>query len=278
MKVFTQKNLLIEFLSNQKKDSKIGFVPTMGALHEGHTSLILTSKKKCDITICSIFVNPTQFNDKSDYKNYPVDIKSDLKKLSEIECDIVYTPKSSDLYSKNEIAKKYNFNGLEKKLEGEYRPGHFNGVATIVEKLFNIIQPNYAFFGEKDLQQLFIIKKLVEIKKIKTKIIGCPTIREKSGLAKSSRNQLLSKIDFKKSSNIYEQLLFTKANYKTKSFIEIKDRVKHNLKNLNFEIDYFEFIDMKTLEIHKRKLKGVQYAVCIAVVVSKIRLIDNIIL
>ena len=201
-----------------------------------------------------------------------------MKKLSEIECDIVYTPKSNDLYSIDEITKEYNFNGLEKKLEGKYRPGHFNGVATIVEKLFNIIQPNYAFFGEKDLQQLFIIKKLVEIKKIKTKIIACPTIREKSGLAKSSRNQLLSKKDFKKSSNIYEQLLFTKENYTTKSFKEIKDRVKHNLKKLDFEIDYFEFIDMKNLEIHKRKLKGVQYAVCIAVVVSKIRLIDNIIL
>ena len=278
MKVFTKKKLLIEFLSNQKKDRKIGFVPTMGALHEGHISLILKSKTKCDITICSIFVNPTQFNDKSDFKNYPIDIKSDLKKLSEIECDIVYTPKSSDFYAADETAKKYNFNGVEKKLEGKYRPGHFNGVATIVEKLFNIIQPNYAFFGEKDLQQLFIIKKLVEIKKIKTKIIACPTIREKSGLAKSSRNQLLSKIDFKKSSNIYEQLLFTKENYTTKSFKEIKDRVKHNLKNSNFEIDYFEFIDMKTLEIHKRKLKGVQYAACIAVVVSKIRLIDNIIL
>ena len=278
MKVFTQKNLLIEFLSNQKKDIKIGFVPTMGALHEGHISLILTSKTKCDITICSIFVNPTQFNDKSDYTNYPIDLKSDLKKLSKIECDIVYTPKSSDLYAVDEIAKKYDFNGLEKKLEGKYRPGHFNGVATIVEKLFNIIQPNYAFFGEKDLQQLFIIKKLVEIKKIKTKIIGCPTIREKSGLAKSSRNQLLSKIDFKKSSNVYKQLIFTKANYTTKSFKEIKYIVNYNLKKLNFEIDYFEFIDMKTLEIHKRKIKGVQYAVCIAVVISKIRLIDNIIL
>ena len=278
MKVFTQKNLLIEFLSNKIKDLEIGFVPTMGALHEGHTSLIQTSKIKCDITICSIFVNPTQFNEKSDYKNYHIDIKSDLKKLSEIECDVVYAPKSSDLYSTDEIAKEYNFNGLENILEGRYRPGHFNGVATIVEKLFNIIKPNYAFFGEKDLQQLFIIKKLVEIKKIKTKIIGCPTIREESGLAKSSRNQLLSKKDFKKSSNIYEQLLFTKENYTTKSFKEIKDRVKHNLKNLNFEIDYFEFIDMKTLEIHKRKIKEVQYAVCIAVVVSKIRLIDNIIL
>ena len=278
MKVFTQKNLLIELLSKQKKNKKIGFVPTMGALHEGHTSLILASKTKCDITICSIFVNPTQFNDKSDYKNYPIDIKSDLKKISEIECDIVYTPKSSDFYAADETAKMYRFNGLENILEGKYRPGHFNGVATIVEKLFNIIKPNYAFFGEKDLQQLFIIKKLVEIKKIKTKIIGCPTIREKSGLAKSSRNQLLSNTDFKKSSNIYEQLLFTKKNYKTKSFNEIKDRVKHNLNNLNFEIDYFEFIDMKTLEIHKRKLKGVQYAACIAVVVSKIRLIDNIIL
>ena len=271
------KNILD--LNKAIKDFKnFGFVPTMGGLHDGHISLIKNSQKMCKKTIVSIFVNPTQFNDKSDYKNYPIDAKSDLKKLSKIECDIVYAPKSSDLYLTDEIAKEYDFNGLENILEGKYRPGHFNGVANIVEKLFNIIQPNYAFFGEKDLQQLFIIKKLVEIKKIKTKIIGCPTIREKCGLAKSSRNQLLSKTDFKKSSNIYEQLLFTKENYTTKSFKEIKDRVKHNLKNSNFEIDYFEFIDMKTLEIHKRKLKGVQYAACIAVVVSKIRLIDNIIL
>ena len=278
MKVFKQKKLLMEFLSDQKKDIKFGFVPTMGALHQGHISLILNSKSKCDFTICSVFINPTQFNDKSDYKNYPSNLESDLKKLSEIKCDIVYTPEYSDLYAIDEIAKEYDFNGVEKILEGKFRPGHFNGVATIVEKLLKIVQPHYAFFGEKDLQQLFIIKKLVEIKKIKTKIIGCPTIREKSGLAKSSRNKQLSKKDIIKSSNIYLQLLFAKENYSKISFKEIKEKVKQNLEKLNFEISYFEFVDINTFEFHQTKVNGVQYAACIAVVISNVRLIDNIIL
>ena len=278
MNIFTEKNQLIKFLSNQKQNVIIGFVPTMGSLHQGHLSLIKESQKKCDLTVCSIYVNPTQFNDKTDFKNYPKDLNKDLKLLDNVKCDVVYTPKNNDLYNKNEVAKKYDFKSLGNDLEGKYRPGHFNGVATIVEKLLNIIKPQYAFFGQKDLQQLSIIKQLVNDKKINTKIIGCKTIREKNGLAKSSRNKLLSKSDFELSTSVYRQLLFCKRNFEKIPFKEIRSHVLSNLKSDGFKIDYFEFIDLKTFSIQTEKGSGIKYAACIAVIISEVRLIDNIIL
>jgi len=278
MHIFKEKNQLIKFISNQNKNVSIGFIPTMGSLHQGHLSLIKESQKKCDLTVCSIYVNPTQFNDKKDYENYPKDIDSDLKKLNTIKCDIVYKPKNNDLYNKNEVAKNYNFNSLDNNLEGKHRPRHFNGVATIVEKLLKIVKPKYAFFGEKDLQQLSIIKQLVKDKKINTVIIGCETIREKNGLAKSSRNKLLSKSDIEKSAGIYQQLLFCKKNFNTIPLNELKNQVLKKLKKLGFKIDYFEFIDLKTFSIQTEKISGKKYAACIAVIISEVRLIDNIIL
>ena len=278
MNIFKEKNQLIKFLSNQKQNIIIGFVPTMGSLHQGHLSLIKESQKKCDLTVCSIYVNPTQFNDKTDFKNYPKDLNKDLKLLDNVKCDVVYTPKNNDVYNKNEVAKKYNFKSLGNDLEGKYRPGHFNGVATIVEKLLNIIKPQYAFFGQKDLQQLSIIKQLVNDKNINTEIIGCKTIREKNGLAKSSRNKLLSKSDFELSASIYKQLLFCKRNFEKIPFKEIRSHVLSNLKSDGFNIDYFEFIDLKTFAIQKEKIKGIKYAACVAVIISGVRLIDNIIL
>ena len=278
MNIFKEKNQLIKFLSNQKQNIIIGFVPTMGSLHQGHLSLIKESQKKCDLTVCSIYVNPTQFNDKTDFKNYPKDLNKDLKLLDNVKCDVVYTPKNNDLYNKNEVAKKYDFKSLGNDLEGKYRPGHFNGVATIVEKLLNIIKPQYAFFGQKDLQQLSIIKQLVNDKNINTEIIGCKTIREKNGLAKSSRNKLLSKSDFELSASIYKQLLFCKRNFEKIPLKEIRSRVLSNLKSDGFNIDYFEFIDLKTFAIQKEKIKGIKYAACVAVIISGVRLIDNIIL
>lgn len=278
MNIFKEKNQLIKFLSNQKQNIIIGFVPTMGSLHQGHLSLIKESQKKCDLTVCSIYVNPTQFNDKTDFKNYPKDLNKDLKLLDNVKCDVVYTPKNNDLYNKNEVAKKYDFKSLGNDLEGKYRPGHFNGVATIVEKLLNIIKPQYAFFGQKDLQQLSIIKQLVNDKNINTEIIGCKTIREKNGLAKSSRNKLLSKSDFELSASIYKQLLFCKRNFEKIPFKEIRSHVLSNLKSDGFKIDYFEFIDLKTFAIQKEKIKGIKYAACVAVIISGVRLIDNIIL
>lgn len=278
MNIFKEKNQLIKFLSNQKQNIIIGFVPTMGSLHQGHLSLIKESQKKCDLTVCSIYVNPTQFNDKTDFKNYPKDLNKDLKLLDNVKCDVVYTPKNNDLYNKNEVAKKYDFKSLVYDLEGKYRPGHFNGVATIVEKLLNIIKPQYAFFGQKDLQQLSVIKQLVNDKNINTEIIGCKTIREKNGLAKSSRNKLLSKSDFELSASIYKQLLFCKRNFEKIPFKEIRSHVLSNLSSDGFNIDYFEFIDLKTFAIHKKKIKGIKYAACVAVIISGVRLIDNIIL
>ena len=278
MHIFKEKNQLIKFLSKNNKYVNIGFIPTMGSIHQGHLSLIKESQKKCDLTICSIYINPTQFNDKKDYENYPKDLNSDLKKLNNIKCDVVYTPESNDFYDKKEVAENYNFNSLDNNLEGKHRPGHFNGVATIVEKLLKIVKPKYAFFGEKDLQQLSIIKQLVKDKNINTKIIGCKTIREKNGLAKSSRNKLLSKSNIEKSAAIYKQLLFCKRNFNAIPLHELKNQVLKKLNRLGFKIDYFEFIDLKTFSIQTEKRSGIKYAACIAVIISEVRLIDNIIL
>ena len=278
MKVFKQNKKLRKFISCQKKDLKIGLVATMGALHEGHISLIKSSKKKCDITICSIFVNPTQFNDEKDFKNYPKKIEKDLKILEIAKCDIVYNPNYNDIYLPKEKEKKFDHCGLDKILEGKYRPGHFDGVATIVEKLLEIIMPDFAFFGYKDLQQLMVVKMLVKNKNIRTKIVGCETIREKNGLAMSSRNQLLSKEDFKKSSKIYQQLKFCKENFTENTLPEMKKIVLNNLNKSDIKVEYFEFIDFNNFSILQKKADGIKYAACIAVVISGVRLIDNIIL
>jgi len=278
MKVFKKKEELADYLLSQK-DHSIGFVPTMGSLHKGHISLILQSKKKCSITVCSIFINPTQFNDINDFKKYPTNLTADLKLLETANCDVAYTPSHDDLYNKNEVAQNYEFNGLENHLEGKHRPGHFNGVATIIEKLFKLVKPNYAFFGEKDLQQLVIIKSLVKNIGVKVIITGCPTTRNKNGLALSSRNILLSKEDLLYSSIIYKQLLLFKKNYLKTSIIELKNSIIKNLtKSKKIEIDYFEFIEIATLQTISVINKETKYAACIAVKISGVRLIDNIIL
>ena len=278
MKVFKQNKNLRKFISCQKKDLKIGLVATMGALHDGHISLIKSSKKKCDITVCSIFVNPTQFNEKEDFINYPKNIEEDLKILKKAKCDILYNPNYNDIYLPKEKQKKFDHCGLDKILEGKHRSGHFDGVATIVEKLFEIIRPDFAFFGYKDLQQLMIVKMLVKNTNIRTKIVGCETIREKNGLAMSSRNQLLSKKDFKKSSKIYQQLKFCKENFTENTLQKMKKIVLNNLNKSNIKVEYFEFIDFNNFSILQKKEDGIKYAACIAVVISDVRLIDNIIL
>ena len=225
----------------------IGFVPTMGALHKGHMSLIKKSTKSCNITICSIYVNPTQFNNTDDLLNYPRSIKDDIKILEENKCDILYYPEDNDLYKENEMYVEYRFNGIELCLEGKYRPGHFNGVATIVEKLLNIINPQKIFLGEKDLQQLIIIKSLVNQKNISTEVIGCPTIREKNGLAKSSRNKHLSSNDREYCGIIHKQLLVFKNLYKKMDFNELKNKIITNITHNNkIKIEYLELINLET--------------------------------
>ena len=279
MVIFKEKEELADYLSLKINNHTIGLTPTMGALHQGHISLIKKSKKKCDLTICSIFINPTQFNDINDFIQYPKTIESDLALLEKAKCDILYMPQYENLYDKNEKIKNYQFNGLEKYMEGNRRPGHFDGVATIVEKLFKIIKPTYAFFGEKDLQQLLIIKQLVKNIGMNVEIIGCPTIRDKNGLAISSRNKLLSENDKKYSAKIYQQLLFCKKNYIKTSFLDLKKQVISNLtKSQKIKVDYFKFVDIETLKPKSQINQNIKYAACIAVNISGVRLIDNIIL
>lgn len=194
MLIFNNKAALIEHLKPLLKQNKtIGFVPTMGALHEGHLSLIKKSISENDTTVMSIFVNPTQFNNKEDLEKYPRTLESDVKKIKETSSKvIIYAPTVNDIYNEKTESEHFEYDGLENQMEGEHRPGHFDGVGTIIKKLFTIISPDKAYFGEKDFQQLQIVKKLVEKEKLNTEIIGCPIFREDSGLAMSSRNERLS--------------------------------------------------------------------------------------
>jgi pantoate--beta-alanine ligase len=278
MNIFKKQKELKKHLT-KLNNSLIGFVPTMGALHQGHISLIKSSNKSCNVTICSIYVNPTQFNNPDDFLNYPKTIKDDIKILQENNCDILYCPEDDDLDKANEKPKEYRFKGIELYLEGKYRPGHFNGVATIVEILLNIINPQKIFLGEKDLQQLMIIKALIKQKNILTEVIGCPTVREKNGLAKSSRNQHLSKIDREYCGIIYKQLLNFKNLFKKIDLSELKNQIITNITNDNkIKIEYLELVNIDTFEPDEITRENVNYALCIAVSVSGIRLIDNIIL
>lgn len=278
MIIFDNQNDLKLHLEINGVNKKIGFVPTMGALHEGHISLIKESSKKCELTICSIFINPTQFNNKEDLKKYPKTIEQDILLLKKNNCDILYRPKKSDLYKSGEKAKKYNFKNLESVLEGIYRPNHFNGVATIVEKLLEIVKADYAYFGLKDLQQTMIIKELVKLNKIKTKIIGLPTIREENGLAKSSRNKLLSNENKKNASHIYKELQLIKSNFKQNNIDLLLKNAREKLTNNNITIEYLEIIETNTFKVSRNISSNIEHAICIAAYVNEVRLIDNIIL
>lgn len=278
MKIFHNKKSLTSYLDLNNKDISIGFVPTMGAIHMGHLKLIETSKKQCEKTICSIFINPTQFDNPEDFNNYPHTLNEDYKKLRQAKCDIIYAPNTTDLYEKNENVKKFNFKTLNLSMEGKYRENHFNGVATIIEKLFKIIKPTKAYFGEKDIQQLQIVKYLVTLKKSKTRIIGVPTIREKNGLAMSSRNKLLSFEEKEKASIIYNCLNYCRNN-KTQPISKLK---KHIIEQFNkaqdIHLEYAEFVSLNNMQSINKWEKEKNNAICIAAYINKVRLIDNIIL
>ena len=276
MKVFNFKRELLEYLRQFRQNKTIGFVPTMGALHSGHLKLIKAAKKECSITICSIFVNPTQFNNPNDFSNYPKTLNTDLEKLEKLNCDIVYTPNVNDLYKKGEKVKEFNFGAMTSVMEGKFRIGHFNGMATVVEKFFKIIKPTKAFFGQKDLQQLQIVKTLVKQMNVAIEIISIPTAREKNGLAKSSRNKLLSDYEKNKSSLIYKCLKYC-AHNKEKEIAELKIFIKTQFKKeTDITLEYVEFVNLNTMLPIKKWEK--ENAICIAAYLNSVRLIDNIIL
>jgi len=276
MKIFHQKTELKSYLNKNRDEKTISFVPTMGALHDGHLSLIKNAKVNSDIVVCSIFINPTQFNDPKDLEKYPVTTEKDIQLLISENCDVLYLPEVSDLYSVNEKTKHFEFNGLDNFMEGAGRKGHFNGVATIVEKLFRIVNPDIALFGEKDLQQLQIIKYITKQLDLPIIIIGVPTKREVSGLAMSSRNKLLSVTDKQIATIINETLLFIKENSDKYTLEEIK-QISVDKLNKNTDLEYLEIVDLETLSPISEFQGKNKNAACIAASISSVRLIDNII-
>ena len=278
MKIFKKKDTLKPFLANFKKEGKtVGFVPTMGALHQGHLSLIKKAQQKNDIVVVSIFVNPTQFDNKEDLIKYPKTLENDTKLLESVFCDVLFYPSVEEIYNKNIVSEKFDFDGLEHQMEGKFRGGHFDGVGTIVKTLFEIVEPNKAYFGQKDFQQLQIIKKMVKKHRLNIKIKGCPIFRENDGLAMSSRNTRLTSEQRKAAPFIFKTLKKARKKFDTKSADIVTKWVKNQFKKHHLlELEYFTIADEKTLKTIKNKESGKKYRAFIAVFAGEIRLIDNI--
>lgn len=264
-------------LSSIKATKTIGFVPTMGALHKGHLSLIKKAKKENDFVVVSIFVNPTQFDNEEDLKKYPKTLTNDLHLLETANCDLVFIPTVSEIYKKNIQSTHFDFDGLEHQMEGKFRKGHFDGVGTIVKKLFEIVTPNRAYFGEKDFQQLQIIKKMVAKLSLPVTIVPCAIYREKDGLALSSRNTRLTKEQRKAAPFIYKTLKIAQNEFGIKNAMEIKEWVINEFKKHPIlKLEYFEIAEEETLQPIVQTNKNKNYRGFIAVFAGKIRLIDNI--
>jgi len=279
MHIFYGKVALIAYLKTIKTaNSTIGFVPTMGALHQGHLALMQRSLKENDDTVVSIFVNPTQFNNPEDLEKYPRTLEEDVKKMRGLSDKIIlYAPSVDDIYEGQTISQSFDFDGLENQMEGKFRPGHFNGVGTIVKRLFEIVTPTNAYFGEKDFQQLQIVKKLVEKNNLPVNVVGCPIFREDNLLAMSSRNERLTPEERKEASIIYKVLTEAKEIFQNSTPEETIKFVEDAFKdNERFDLEYFVIADESTLLSIDHKIKDKKYRAFIAVFVNSIRLIDTI--
>ncbi|WP_112085868.1 pantoate--beta-alanine ligase [Flavobacterium lacus] len=269
------KAYMLPFWTDQ---TSIGFVPTMGALHEGHLSLLRKALQENKLVMISIFVNPTQFNNPEDLENYPRTLDRDVQKIATLSDKVViYAPTVDDIYNGKTVSQSFNYDGLEHQMEGKHRPGHFDGVGTIVKRLFEIVQPKNAYFGEKDFQQLQIIKKLAQKYNIPVNVVGCPIHREKNGLAMSSRNERLSEAEKEESALIFKTLTTAKKIFGTKSANEVSDFVKKTFEmHPQFSLEYFQIADEATLKPCLRRVKNKKYRAFIAVFINNIRLIDTI--
>ena len=277
MRVFKTINSIESKLSIIDKKKTLGLVPTMGALHEGHLSIVKRAKKENDYVIVSIFVNPTQFDKQEDLLKYPNTVETDLKLLEDLQCDFIFMPKIEEIYADNVVSDSFDFDNLDIAMEGAFRKGHFDGVATIVKKLFNITHPNNAYFGEKDFQQLQIIKKMVEIESVPIQIIACEIYREDDGLAMSSRNLRLSPKQRNAAPLIFKTLLKSIELIHEKDIDSIKTFVKDNIESNEFlELEYFEIADIETLIPATEIIPDKKYRAFIAAFAGPIRLIDNI--
>lgn len=276
----TGKSLQAHIEKLKLKKLKIGLVPTMGALHDGHLSLINAASKENDVVLVSIFVNPTQFNRPADLKKYPQNVDSDLKILENSACDIVFIPTVEEIYpDKESMKKKYNFGKIVEIMEGKHRPGHFDGVAMVVSRLFQITKPNNAYFGQKDFQQFILIKTLSDkyLSDLNINVIRCPIIREKDGLAMSSRNMLLDE-NQRKSATLISKMLFEAKNiYKIYSIKELKEKIKTKINSdKNLDLEYIDFVSDPDLNEIRQWDNKQKIVACIAVQVGNVRLIDNI--
>ena len=272
------KNVEEIIKKNKILGNKICLIPTMGSLHKGHISLVKEALKMGEMVWVSIFVNPTQFNELDDYKKYPRSLKDDISKLKKLSHKIcIFSPSTKEIYTNQVKSDDFDFGFLESVMEGKFRPNHFNGVATIVTKLFEIFIPDYCFFGEKDYQQVVIIKKIIETNFKETKMIICDTIREKNGLAISSRNCFLSKKKFMESAIIYKMLVFARNNINKINFRLLENIIAKKINEISgFELEYLDFRDANSLKkistINSKK--HIRAFICVKV--NGIRLIDNI--
>ena len=277
MIIFKKKIDISNYIVNYKKTSgKIGFIPTMGALHKGHISLIEASKKTDTLTICSIFVNPTQFNNTADFEKYPVTIEKDIDLLEKAGCNVLFLPSVEEIYpAESSTTLPYELGFIETVLDGKYRPGHFQGVCNVVQRLLDIVQPNTIYLGQKDYQQCIIIKKLTELIQSPTQIIICPTLRESDGLAMSSRNMRLTSVERMKAVKISEVLLFIKQEIKPGNLQDLKQRCINYLTNEGYNVDYVEIADATNLTLLQNWDGKTKLVALVAAFLNEVRLIDN---
>lgn len=280
MKVFSHRNDIVNFIAHQRNQKfTIGLVPTMGALHKGHLALVEKALQENDLVVVSIFVNPTQFNNANDLEKYPRVLEEDLQKLSGPEAHrlAVFAPAPQEVYGPEVRSENFNFEGIELEMEGKFRPGHFQGVATVVKKLFQIVSPDKAYFGEKDYQQLLIVKKMVQIEQLPVQIVPCPIFREPNGLAMSSRNRLLSPETFAAGGFIFDRLQMAKSLFPDNTIGEIKNLIGREFAHQNrFTLEYFEIADAQDLRLADKFEENKSYRAFIAVFAENVRLIDNL--
>ena len=280
MEIINRRQRMASIARKLRREAKtVGFVPTMGALHEGHLTLVKECRQMCDVVVVSIFVNPTQFNKKTDLEKYPRDLTSDAATLAEYDVDYIFAPDAEEIYPEG-FSTFINVEGLTETLEGVSRPGHFRGVATVVTILFNTIRPDFAFFGQKDAQQVAVVKRLTRDLGFETEIVVAPIVREESGLARSSRNSLLSDEELQRASIIIEALREAKIAFKKgeRNAEHLTEIVKNRIETESLaEIDYIAVIDRETLQ-PLEKVDDQEALIAAAVAFGSVRLIDNVIL
>lgn len=276
--LFYKKNALKQKLATLKNQgATIGFVPTMGALHQGHLALVKQATEENDFVVVSVFVNPTQFDNASDLEKYPRSLDDDQRLLESVDKDVlIFAPNPSEIYGQEVVSKAYNFGGLDRTMEGRFRKGHFDGVGTVLNLLFRMIEPDRAYFGEKDFQQLQIVRKLVELEHLPVTIVGCPIYREANGLAMSSRNKRLTDVQREEAALISKSLKAVQKKFNKTSIPKLKKSVEQAFaENPHLRLEYFEIAPIKTLRPAQRKQKGTRYRAFIAAFAGEVRLIDN---